>query len=153
MLIIFGLILEFRSKFKGRTACGRRLSYACEGNRGLHDGSLARKCFLNVWMARSVALLWWICGGTNWKDFFCLGLIWSRWSTHYLRCIDLVVLPLTQVNYWVSSKRVRFQKLICFLMLLLKWHWHCKNNKLKRNCYLLKIEQGIVLLSWCKFCL
>ena len=38
-----GLILVFLSKFNVRTACGRRRSRACKGNRGLHDASPAKK--------------------------------------------------------------------------------------------------------------
>ena len=67
---MFGLILEDLSMSSVSCTCGANSSHSCSGSgKSLSVvASASMNASLNVWIAHSAALTWWLCGSTSCKS-------------------------------------------------------------------------------------
>ncbi len=111
---IAGFIQERHIKLRQFRTCGMSLSHNCMGKSTSVEAMAAMNVSLNVWMARSVAFTWWLCGLTSCNSHSFSDRIF--WCTLLLGC------PLCSAWAWIIWWWVH-QSAFC-----MPWIWSCHQD-------------------------
>ena len=87
---MFWFIWLAQSKFNAIYACERSLFHYCMRKFGSTVKSVDLKYPLNVWIASSDALAWWVYRGISWWVIFVSAMASFKYFEHFLTIIYVV---------------------------------------------------------------